>query len=682
MNFKELIKIPIPSAPQTDIPAKASVFVKSPYYTKGGYNKTVKNFLYLAEIIEDMLIVTVYHGGEFMWRTFIDDTDYCTQKADNPRKSTAGVYSLTDYDQTYIPINGAGKTVKRYVDKYHKYDDLHTYKSLEAGIAKVEALQEHIRKSKTAERHRKIREATEECMLEIRPPIKPFTEWIKHQSSSIYIIYHTGDSFGVCTHCLKKVERGKSKWKHRQDIVCPHCRKRAKLLCSGRFRDGRIECHTEMFWYTQKTRSGCCVRLFETYYNLCKNTTYGYDKEELTPITNEWIIGIGSYERARVFLDPNGCIDQSFVWGNFMQMGENYWCRTNNVFLYAGFYTGNLRQALSNYEQLKYIPWNKVAQIAEKTYFFETIKTLIKRPWIEYLLKVGLNSLAYDFLKERYDERSAAEFADGKKNPEKNTSLAHILGLDRRRLREIMPYNPDIKELKLYKFLLRNRAGLEEWKFLKGFKDFYWRIYKALEYQPVSRYIRYIETQADLYFRGDYGSMVNVIEDYADYLSEAERADYNMEDTATINPKSLIIAHADSEIDARLENYKRNYAKYADELAAAAENIAKVKGIFYEDQHYRIAPIMSWEELLNESKILRHCVATYAGKYADGNCIIFGIRNIDTPDTPMYTLELSGDFRNVRQCRGFKNHTPPENIMKAVEKWHKNLILKNTEKAG
>lgn len=683
MNFKELIKIPVPPAPQTDIPAETTVYVKREYYG-GGYDKTVKNFLYLAEIMDKMLVVTVYHGGEFMWRTFVTDTDYCTQKAGNPKKSTAGVWALIDYSQSYIPVDGAGETVKRYVDMFHKYDALPPgsyWHQLEQGLETVNSLQIRIRNKKTAERHRKIRESTEECMLEIRPPVKAFTEWLKHQSSSVYVIYHTGDDYGVCTHCLKKVERKKIKteWKHRGNITCPHCHKKATLLCSGRFRDGRIECHHQLFWYVQKTREGCCVRLFEELYNLCKNTDYGYGKEQIVPITREWNKSTAYIEVCRIFLDRNGNVDKSFVWGNFMQTGENYWCRNYDTYYSARFYTGNLRQALSNYKQLAYMPWDKVSQIAGTVYLWNMIKTLVRRPWIEYLIKVGLKNLAYDYLKGSFDEVKASELINGMVSDKK--SLAHILGLNRRELREIIPYDPDKKELKLYKILLHNRAGIKEWEYLR-FAHNYSAIAEALEYQPASRYIRYTVEQAELYEQQDYGDWETVISDYADYLQEAKAAGYNMEDTATINPRSLIVAHSEAEVDKNIAQYRRDYSKYADELATAAENIAKVKGITYEDKQYHIAPVMSWEELINESKCLRHCVASYAKKYADGSCIIFGIRNVAAPDTPMYTLELTGDFKRIVQCRGFKNRSAPESVMEAVEKWHKNLLEKNTKKAG
>ena len=684
MNFKKLIKIPTAPAPQTDIPAETTVFVKSQY--SGGYNKTIKNYLYCAEIIDDMLVVTAYHGGEFKWRTFITDTEYCTQKAGNPKESTASVERILEYGQACIPIDGADKTVEQYVDMLciNSLPPANYWRDLEQGMKTVNSLQARIRNKKTSERHRKIREATEECMLEIRPPVKAFTEWLKRQNSKIYVIYHTGESFGVCSHCLKKVERGKSKWKHREHIICPHCRKKAQLLCSGKFKDGMTERHTEWLWYAQKTSEGCCARLFRANYFLCKGTEYG-SKESSIPITRDWNTSTDCIEVGRVFLDFKGGCIKKFIWDNFMNTGKFYWCsdKCNDTVIRGKLYTGNLRTALRNYEQLGYMPWNKISRIAGSKFTLpHIIHKAIRCPWIEYLVKVGMNILVYDYLNMYHDEISVTEFVNVETGTVKNASLAHILGLNRRELREIMPYDPDQNELELYKLLLRNRAGIEEWKKLREFSKRYSAISSALEYQPVSRYLRYIEEQAKQYIQQERGGIKDVISDYADYIQEAKQANYNMNDTATINPKSLIAAHADSEIDSRLEKYKRDYSKYAGELCAAAKNIAKLRGITYEDKQYRIAPIMSWEELFGESKYLRHCVASYAKKYSDGICVIFGIRNADTPDMPMYTLELSGDLQYVRQCRGFKNKSAPENIMKFVEKWHKNLLAKNIKKAG
>lgn len=122
MNFSEVIKIPIPPAPQTDIPAKTTVIVPKTSYNHE-YKKEVKNYIYLAEIAVEMLIVTVYHGEKFMWRTFIDDTDYCTQKAGNPKKSTAGVERISEYGQAYIPIGDTDKIILKYAERY-RYENL------------------------------------------------------------------------------------------------------------------------------------------------------------------------------------------------------------------------------------------------------------------------------------------------------------------------------------------------------------------------------------------------------------------------------------------------------------------------------------------------------------------------------------------------------------------------------
>ena len=681
MVFKELIKIPVPPAPETDIPDTTTVHVSATWYGAKAHDKKVNNYIYIAEIDGEMLIVTVYHKGKFKWRTFIGTKEYYTQHTlENPRKSTASVGHISEYSQSYAPINGADQVIRKYVSDMHIYDLPHTWGNWDDGMKTVAALQKYLRDKKTEARHQRIREATEKCMLEIRPPIKAFTEWIKHQSDDVHIIYHTKDDYGVCTHCMKKVTRGK--WKHRDKITCPHCHKEAQLICSGRLRDGRCERHREFFWYIQKTSEGCCARLFKARYTLCKNTTFGADDGNVIPVTREWNMCIDLYEEGRYFLDYRGKFITGFEWDNFMQTGTPWWCERNyGLDSPAKLYTGNLRNALSHYEQLKYIPWDKVAKIVEDDCEFTgMLGKIILRPWIEYLIKEKMLKLAKHYLTSTHGEISLSDFYGGTKN----LSLAHILGLNRRELREIIPYDPTYHGMKLYKYLLRHRAGIDEWKQLVKYADSgeLSSIISALEYQPVERYLRYIQAQEKLYQEQNRGDMKAVIGDYADYIREAVNANYDMNNTATINPKNLIAAHADSEIDSKLEGYRRGYEKYADQLADTAAPLKEVKGMVYEDKEFRIVPIMSWTELFNESRVLRHCVATYADKYAEGRCIIIGIRNTNTPDMPMYTLELSPDYKQIRQCRGFKNASAPEKIMAVVDKWHTALISKNTKKAG
>lgn len=115
------------------------------------------------------------------------------------------------------------------------------------------------------------------------------------------------------------------------------------------------------------------------------------------------------------------------------------------------------------------------------------------------------------------------------------------------------------------------------------------------------------------------------------------------------------------------------------ELAKARKEESKDKGI---RQAYRvnlpysftdretglcIRPVRSAAELTEEGTSLHHCVATYAGRIAEGKTEIFLIRRIRAKKTPYFTLE----YRNgtVIQNRGLCNCARTTEVIRFEEKW-------------
>ena len=62
----------------------------------------------------------------------------------------------------------------------------------------------------------------------------------------------------------------------------------------------------------------------------------------------------------------------------------------------------------------------------------------------------------------------------------------------------------------------------------------------------------------------------------------------------------------------------------------------------------------SAEEIVNEGKVLCHCVGGYVERHLKAWTNIFFIRQRDKPDIPYYTIEVSNDFK-IMQCHGYKN---------------------------
>ncbi len=81
----------------------------------------------------------------------------------------------------------------------------------------------------------------------------------------------------------------------------------------------------------------------------------------------------------------------------------------------------------------------------------------------------------------------------------------------------------------------------------------------------------------------------------------------------------------------------------------------------YTEAEYCVCPIRNYDEILREGKELAHCVATYAGAFAAGRSLIYGIRKTSNPDTPFYTAEVIKYGNGVKmqmqlnQCYGYND---------------------------
>ena len=139
-------------------------------------------------------------------------------------------------------------------------------------------------------------------------------------------------------------------------------------------------------------------------------------------------------------------------------------------------------------------------------------------------------------------------------------------------------------------------------------------------------------------------------------------------------PKDLRFSHDDIQKRIReKEDAELNagISAYATEMMAYA--------FTDEDLGLTIRPIMSHAELIEEGKVLEHCVATYAKSYASRKTCIFALRNIYEPNTPYFTLEFKKG--KVCQNRGKKNCDRTAAVCEFEKKWLKYVKeIKNKEK--
>lgn len=95
-----------------------------------------------------------------------------------------------------------------------------------------------------------------------------------------------------------------------------------------------------------------------------------------------------------------------------------------------------------------------------------------------------------------------------------------------------------------------------------------------------------------------------------------------------------------AEREARGRDYAELYKKLERKYAWAADG-------------YQITVPKCEEEILEEGRVLRHCVSGYAGQHIAGKTVILFMRKAAAPDVPWLTIEMWGN--ELKQIHGYRN---------------------------
>ena len=170
------------------------------------------------------------------------------------------------------------------------------------------------------------------------------------------------------------------------------------------------------------------------------------------------------------------------------------------------------------------------------------------------------------------------------------------------------------------------------------------------------------------------------LSDYYDYLRLAAELGYDTAGDRSVKfPPHFAAAHD------RLEGIRRalEEERKANELrkceASFNQRICERKKLEFSCGDYIIIQPKSISDIVNEGKVLSHCVGGYAERHAEGKLTIMFLRKKSKPDKPYYTIEVSNDYHIV-QCRGYKNNwessggKPKPQEIKNVEKQYQDYL--------
>lgn len=176
---------------------------------------------------------------------------------------------------------------------------------------------------------------------------------------------------------------------------------------------------------------------------------------------------------------------------------------------------------------------------------------------------------------------------------------------------------------------------------------------------PVMKIVRYILRQIRKYPQEKSKIGVSVLKDYWRLAEQAGEALCTEEEKY---PQHLVAAH-----DAMLERVQ--FQKSLKREEGFRKQYEKLSLYSFAADGLLIRPVRDEMELIQEGKLLHHCVATYAERHAEGKRVILLIRMEEEPEKPFYTLNLDTESLYVIQNHGLRNCGPTKEVQAFVDLW-------------
>ena len=248
-----------------------------------------------------------------------------------------------------------------------------------------------------------------------------------------------------------------------------------------------------------------------------------------------------------------------------------------------------------------------------------------------------------------------------------------MLGLEKQELSlartmnyRMLGYYKHFKEKHGIRFDEQELAMLDEQYGLGYIEEFFKKTYYGFK-PPLQQTITYLGKQ---YNRFRAKRELTLLKDYWDMYAQY----YGAFDPRNAYPRDLKAAHD------RLVKAVKYKEDEAINLGITAR-LSELNQYSYEDEErgLMIFPAHSQSELIEEGKILDHCVGGYAKSYSEGETNIFFIRRSEEPDKPYFTLEYKNGA--INQNRGYDNQDPPLEVVGFASEWLEHIKTINRSNA-
>ena len=273
------------------------------------------------------------------------------------------------------------------------------------------------------------------------------------------------------------------------------------------------------------------------------------------------------------------------------------------------------------------------------------LRTYLKYPQVEYLVKAGLG-----------------KFAD-------STMILKKIGEDKAFRKWLMAHRAELTEHYYYvDVILRAYRTGKSLDALQTYREAKIKLSHDQHLKPICELFKGAERERFFDYISNQNTNANT---YLDYLKACQYLGLDMSEEKNRFPHDFKRWH-----DIRIDQYATAQAE-ADRKAKQElyEQFARIAEKYLPLEHDKKSAFIciiarSPADLIHEGEVLHHCVGrmNYDQRFVREESLIFFIRTKEKPDTPLVTLEYSPHSRKVLQCYGEHDHKPSEDVLHYVNK--------------
>lgn len=458
-----------------------------------------------------------------------------------------------------------------------------------------------------------------------------------------------------CTHCMQWLTTESSEIKHKQMSECIGCREQITFLAEGIGRSAISEKRNFLKFdvVNENEVVAAYYRLRSTF-----SAKAGYDFSPLEDGTLDYSVDlIGGY-----YLAPG--IAHKYLRSWDYETRKEVWrpsgIRNEPNFspgIFGFGYSDNTYTVISDYDLnntfLRYA-YNAVLKTGTN-HFMRALTDLVLHPNLEYLINGGFIQLFVD----RESEKTTGFRINFRSN-----DLKKMLGMNKNEIKYLQGIRG--KDFDMYKFLK------------KSLKTTMQETYDIIRYYNPG-YVMTIHSKTGL----SYSSIIDychhertVMSDWHDYILQCEKLNLDLSDTSISKPKNLTQAHERTTAQIQIMKNQMWEKKVLERYNDIAGYLS------FETEELKIVVPHSSMQIINEGKMLHHCVGSYVERHADGKLSIVFLRQKSDPTTPYYTIEVSNEG-DIVQCRGYRNNNadnPKTDDIRSFEKEYQKYLDENYKK--